>query len=274
MTGEFRGVAITTTNAIPSTAGTPIPIQMPSDIVAGDILIVCGEGYNLNVTDPPAGWSQALNNFDLKIATGSEAGATLNWVSRDTTSLDPFATSPNPRTAVFGAFCYRFPVTPSGGALGPNGWFHSFGAARFVPPGGNPSFYTPMAMSDFYGTAYPGAVTNVSEFRFLMASAQAGSTASGPHLIADSITWSGDLLTDRTGIQSIADAGDPDGLDDDVSRSWADQFYLTNVANSNPHTDVVVAGGAGVGFYLNGFSILFPTVPLVAYWGINATTPA
>jgi hypothetical protein len=247
---------------------------MPADIVAGDWLVVSGDGYNLHVAEHPSGWIaiNASRNIHVKIADGSEAGATIDWVSTDTTSLDPFATSPNPRAAVFAAFSYRFPVQPiSGGGFGPNSACHPF-VRRVVPPGGSPDFLTPTDDSDYYGTPFGGFVNTVYQFRFLGVSAEAGASPTGPHLVADSIMWFGDLIQDRTDIQSQDWSGDPDSYEDPVSWSWADQFYLTDTANNDPGTHVTVAGGAGVGFDMEGFSLLFPAPP-IAYWGINATTP-
>lgn len=268
MSGEFRGVAVTTAY-VPSTSGTPVPIQMPADIIAGDLLIVAGGGYNLNTADAPVGWSSVSSgDIDVKIADGSEAGATINWVSRDTTSLDPFATSPNPRASVFAAFSYRF-ATPyiTGGGLGPDSAFHPF-TTRFVPPGGSGDFLSPIDSADYYATPFGGFVNTDRQFRFLQATAEAAESISGPQAVADSITWFGDLIQDRTGVQSQPWSGDPDSYDDPVSASWADQIDLLGPVNNDPGTHVIAAGGAGVAFYLRGFALLFPAIVEEPYWGV------
>lgn len=269
MSGEFRGVAYSP-QYVDSTSGSSVPIQMPADIVAGDWLIVSGDGYNLHVAEHPAGWT-AINgsrSISVKIADGSEAGAVINWVSTDTTSLDPFGTSPNPRAAVFAAFSYRFPIAPTaGGGLGPSSACHPF-TRRFVPPGGSPDFVSPIDSASYYATGFGGTVANPGEFRFLAVAAQAGVTVSGPQAIASSIDWySSDPITDRSGVHSEPWSGDPNSFDDPVSWSWADQFYLTTPAH-DPATHVIAAGGAGINFLMEGFVLDFPSVPTAPYWGI------
>lgn len=263
MAGEFRGVEVTAGYCSVS-AGQPFPVQMPADIVAGDILVVSGGAYNLAVYDhavspvPPAtGWFavDGPRQIFVKIADGSEAGA----LSTEFTTLDTSGLGAGSRAYVVAAFSYRFPVAPlTNGTAGPNNYCHPFTRRLFTD--------TPPADSSAHGGTYPGSVNSASQFRFFDVTAQAyDGVNTAP---ADDATWSGDLMTDRTGLHSQAWSGA--GLVDDVSWSWADAFYLTNVANADPHTKVVIDAPYDVGVQLCGFSLFFAAVPTSAYWGIDA----
>jgi hypothetical protein len=276
MSIEFREVVITKAY-VPSTPGTAIPVQLPSDIIAGDLIIIGGGGVFLNVADSPPGFSGIGSTFPwVRWADGSEAGTTVNLISRDTTNLDPFATSPNPREAVFAAFSYRgFTTDPiiTGGGLGPSSAFHPL-TTRFVPSGSSTQTGTPKQYSlDYAPQPFGGFVNTPRQFRWLSCNASAFSAPSGGVSVPmNYINWYGDLIQDRTGLQQQPASSDPDSLQQWASWSWADQIDLTSAANNDPHTDVIADGGAEVGFSLTGFALLFPGLP-VAYWGINASTP-
>lgn len=257
---EFVGVA-TTQLSVSNMAGSPVPIQMPTGILAGDWLVVAGGTFSLATWDHSSGdgWF-AINgprNIMVKIADGSEDGATLtNFVTLNTETLFE---GPATRAAVFAAFAYRFPVAPtSGGGFGPSSAVHPYSPRLFPFP--TPT--NPADSSDDAGGTFPGFVTNASEFRFLMGQGQ-GDVGSGATVLS-SMTWHGDLIQDRTGMVSQG----PSVSYDATSATWADQFYLSNSVNPDPDTGLIIAGSAQITGNLNGFSLIFPVVIVSDYWGI------
>lgn len=245
---------------VPRTAGSPIPIPMPTGIQAGDYLVAFLENYQVNPVDVvgPPGWAGTLSTgFFIKLADGSEDGATLNWTTRSTGALDP-----SQRVIVAAVLCYRFSLQPSS----VDRQFQSFSALA-----------DSVTLSDIPGTGgSAGTVTN-TQLRVYCAF---GQRADGQfdstlvHPLTD-ITWSNPI--DRTGLVSLPWAGGTAiDLNDGTALSAADVEYNFGppFVGYNPHDSVTAFGGSFstaarlhvAVFNIPGF------LETAAYWGIDAGT--
>lgn len=258
MAGEFRGSVVTTTTVHPTGAET-ISVQMPADIQAGDFLFVFfggSFGYRTIDFDVDGTWTNIGSSGDhAKIASGSEAGALVDF----RTLSGPFGGN---RAVTAVALCYRFPYTPLNlGGLYLGGVLNSAGTRFYSNPTGN-SFLSGGQFGGFVGAAR-------SEFRITHAMTATSDLVQSYNPSA--ATWSGDLITDRTGLLPAIGGTFPDGIDAGGD-TVADAFYLSVATTGSTHNtalDVDGPGTSGSGD-LWGFMIAFPEIVQAPYWGILA----
>ncbi len=251
----FVGQA-TTTLHVPVTAGSPIPIQMPSGVVAGDKLVAFLENAQVNPVSitGPSGWTGTLSTgLFTKTADGTEDGAILNWTTQNTTGNGPS------RVIVAAVVCYRISVVP----LSESRFFQNFNSSS-----------SSATLSHIPSTGIVGG----TQLRIYCAF---GQRADGPffptlqHTLTG-ITWTNP--TDRTGMISLPWSGSTDiELNDSTSASVADIEYNFpppfNIYNPNDAV-TLLGGAASTGGTLHTVVYNLPGFFLVNYWGINATTPA
>ncbi len=279
MTGEFRDYAVSTQD-VSSSAGDPVPVLMPSDVVAGDHLFVIGGNADLNclgftttvVSGHLVSYMTGATDWQLlcqapyimvKRADGSEGGTTVTFLSQNTTSFSG-ATRPNVHIAV----CYRFPLEPT---LQPTALFPD-------------QIYTVYALKSFGGSTpvdsrtsgtYPGFMQTGIEARIVGFMGSGGHTGDLANtFVVDSGTWAGLDVQDRTGVHSLAGPmfSGPDTVAG-TTVSVADVINLdggTDLRNENG--GIILDGPDTAGGFLHAIGLYFP-VPIAAYWGINATTP-
>lgn len=259
-------VGVTTqTMYVPVTAGSPIPIQMPSGIQAGDELIVHMENWVVNPVDisgGPPGWQGALSTgWFTKTADGSEDGAVLTWYTQSTTGAFHHARQ---RVLVCAALAYRFTIAPNFISR----FFQDF-----------PTGVSSTTLTNIPGTGgSAGTVTN-TELRVYCAFGRRADDPSDPasgHPISG-YTWTNP--TDRTGLVALEwNPGDENNLNDGTGMTVADVEYELRPGQPGyqPGDAVTLFGGAfDTGGTLHTVVYNIPAIfPPVAYWGINATTPA
>lgn len=259
MAGEFRG-AVVTRGTVSGNSGSDIfGVTMPADVQAGDYLFVMfGGPFDLRVIDfdSDGTWTNiGSSDSHAKIASGSEGGATVNFESY----AGPFGGT-RPVTAI--ALCYRFPYTPTTGGLYLGGTLRELGTRHFSDPLPTDSFDSG---GQFGGNVGAGR----SEFRIYHCEAATSDVSNSYD--ATTMTWSGDLITDRTGVLASVGGSSPTGIDAG-SDSVADAFYLSIASTGSTHDTKIVINGPGTdgGGFLEGWAIFFPEIVQAPYWGILA----
>jgi hypothetical protein len=244
---------------VPSTAGSPIPIQMPSGIQAGDLLNVFMSNGHVNPvsgSSVPSGWRGVLSTgFYWKVADGSEDGAVINWQTQDTTFVGA-----EDRVLVWSALCHRTTVAPLLDVNGdPDHFIHdddistSTSASVIDPPGtgGSRGFVgsTQLRVYAAFGEAYTDPFD--------------GSTGTP----ISSVSWVNAI--ERTGLVTLASVAT---LNDSLGQATASIEYNfpPPFAVYQPHDSVTVFG-PNPGMTLETAVWHFPGYWLADYWGILAT---
>lgn len=289
--GAFRGVGPAFEGQVSAFEGEAVPVVMPDDVESGDYLFVIGGNSDLNVigfttvsvgghlrsygTGGATDWEllcQAPYIF-VKLADGSEGGTTVEFETQDT---DDFATPT--RSCVLISLCYRWPEPPLSNPLGDLNVDRGpdntcvVDQLRFIGTGDG----TPWdSADDSPGGAYPGStLTADTEVRIIGMIGAAGDSPTNTFPL-DSADWYGEAVVDRTGLHGIDGTGGPILGDAGTSVSVADQMGVGSPDGTvTPNAGIVIAGGTDVGGFLHAITLMWPPQPLLAYWGINATTPA
>lgn len=260
MADEFRGLVVTTGTIAPDGVNT-FDVQLPSDIQAGDYLFVFfGGSFSYRSIDheqPNGPWTNIGSGGDhARIADGSEGGTTVTFLSLS----GPFS---GVRPVIAIALCYRFPVAPlSLGGLFLGGTLFNVPARTYSNPTGD---------SFLAGGQYGGVVSGgFSEFRINHAGVVSSDLVQSYN--ATSATWSGDLITDRTGLIPAVGGTFPDGIDAG-GETVADSFYLSVPTTGSSHDTRLVVTGPGTegAAFMQQWVLRFPLIVESDYWGILAT---
>lgn len=266
MADEFRGLAITTGTVVGNTGTDIFNVQMPADIIAGDYLfIMFGGSFDLRTIDhenPNGTWTNIGTGADhARIADGSEAGASIPFVS-----WNGGFTGSRPVTAV--ALCYRFPYTPTPGGIYGALALQELGARHYsnTLPADSSTVNLPFSVGGQFG-ANVGAAR--MEFRIYHTQGQTVNSDATEFYDPSSMVWSGDLLTDRTGLLPSIGGTFPDGIDSGAD-TVADAFYLSIPETGTAHDTKIVINGPGTGGsgFMQGWALFFPLVIVSDYWGI------
>jgi hypothetical protein len=259
---EFRGLEITT-GTVSGSSGTDIfDVLMPADIQAGDYLFVLfGGSFDLRKIDheePNGPWTNiGTGDSHAKIADGTEGGTSVAFLS-----WNGGYAGVRPLSAV--ALCYRFPVAPtstSGLYLG--GTLIELGSRIYSNASGDSSVVDlPFSVGGQFGASL---VPERSEFRIYHGE---GATSDGILSYSPTAaTWSGALITDRTGLLNPGGGTFPNGIDAG-GHTVADAFYLSHPANAPHNTKLDIDGpGTSAGGRIEGWVLYFPLQP-ADYWGI------
>lgn len=259
MAGEFRGAVVTQGTVVGNTGTDIFNVVLPADIIAGDYLfIIVGGSVSLRVLDhevPNGTWTNiGTSDSHARIADGTEGGTSVPFLS-----WNGGFTGVRAVTAI--ALCYRFPYTPTPGGIYGALALHDLTPRHYSNASGN-SFLSGGQFGGFVGGGQ-------SEFRIYHAECATSDITQSYNPTA--ATWSGDLITDRTGLIPAAGGTFPNGIDAGGD-TVADAFYLSIPDTGSTHNTALDVDGPGTegGAFMEGWAIFFPLIVVQDYWGILA----